>query len=154
MKYILKTLTILILVVFTNTTFSDENNTELNSGKEIWNWLVQKKDWIKTIKELKQEVKTIDELKEESDKKLDELKKELLVKKFFRVNLNYSEKNKLNKLIKEYKKKKEKLNNDIIIISRDLKNTDKIKKKLLLNEKDFYWNLIEYIDINKYDEYI
>jgi hypothetical protein len=52
--------------------------------------------------------------------------------------LNYTEKNKLNKLIREYKKKKEELNNDIIIKSRNLENTDSIKKELLVNEKDFY----------------
>ena len=149
MKHILKTLTILILVVFTNTTFSADNYT-----KDSWSWIIQKEDWTKTIKELKQEVKTIDEQKEESDKQLDELKKELLVKKFFKVNLNYTEKNKLNKLIRDYKKRKQELNNAIIIKSRGLKDTVEIKKKLLLNEKDLYWDLIEYIDINKYDEYI
>ena len=51
MKHILKTLTILILVVFTNTTFSADNYTELNSAKDSWSWVIQKADWTKTIKE-------------------------------------------------------------------------------------------------------
>jgi len=149
MKYILKTFFFIILVVSLNTTFSEwkeilEDNTST--------WIIQEK--IKTIKELKQEVKTNTSKIEKTDQELDNLQKELLVKKFFKVNLNLSQKAKLNKIIIKYRKTKELLNNEIILKSKNFENNETLKKELLENEKNFYWSLIEYIDTTKYTEYI
>jgi len=148
MKKFLKILFVIILIsVFSNTVFS--------SSWKINNWkITNTADNKKTIKELKEEVKIIDKKKEESDEKLDELKKDLLVKKFFKIDLSLSQKSKLNILIKNYKKKKQEINNNIIIKSKNLEDSSELKKELLINEKDFYWELLEYIDIKKYDEYL
>lgn len=158
MKIILKTLSLIIFVVLNNTAFSSDLILKSDSNSEIIqkksSWILIQPDNTKTIKELKQEVKTIDEQKIISDKNIDELKKELLVKKFFKVNLTNEQKIWLNILIKEYRKDKEDITNEIIIKSKNLINSDWLKKELLINEKNFYWNLLEYIDITKYDEYI
>jgi len=62
----------------------------------------------------------------------------LLVKKFFKIDLSLSQKSKLNILIKNYKKKKQEINNNIIIKSKNLEDSSELKKELLINEKDFY----------------
>ncbi len=141
MIYTLKIFFLFFLTVFINTVFSDLENP---------NWIIE----IKTIKELKQEVENINEQKENTEIELNELKKELLVKRFFRVNFTNDEKNQLTELIKNYRNKKEFLNTEIILKSRNLKDTAYLKRELLLNEKFFYWELVNFIDLEKKDKYI
>ena len=141
---------LIILVVFTNTTFSSSwflvdktNETELNSATEK----------TETIKELKEEVKTIKEKKQETNKQFDILKRKVLISDFFRGNLNEEEKIKLNKLVLEYKRTKEKLNRTLRIKSKNLQDTKKTIKNLLQNEKEIYIKLLPFIKTNKYEWY-
>ena len=162
MKKTINILSLIILSVFSNTAFSSswELNYSwslvLNSAEEItstWTETINNKDDIKTIKELKEEVKTIDEQKEISDKNLDTLKKEILISRFFKTDLNETEKIELNILVQEYKKTKEGLNKQLSNQSQNLENTQETIKQLLENEKEIYKKLLSYIKIEKYEEY-
>ena len=153
----------MILVVFSNTAFSSSWELSyswslvINSAEEItssWTEIINKEENnIKTIKELKEEVKTIDEQKEISNKNLDILKKEILISKFFKIDLSVTEKVELNILVQEYKKIKEELNKQLLNQSQNLENTEETIKQLLENEKEIYKKLLSYIKIEKYEEY-
>jgi len=143
-KNIINTLYLIILVVFSNTTFSSTWNL---------NFTEIKIDKTKTIKELKLEVKEIEEEKVETSKELEILKKETSIIHFFKINLNIKEKNELNKLVLEYKKTKDELNQQLLIRSKKLKNTEETIKKLLNNEREIYKKLLQFVKIEKYEEY-
>ncbi len=159
MKILIKISLLILLVVFTNTTFSSSwilnNNidTKFISPNNTLSWTNIQPDQIKTIKELKEEVRTIDEQKEISNKELDVLKKEILISRFFKTDLNPEEKFKLNNLVVEYKETKDKLNEQLLKQSQNLENTTETIKKLLENEKEIYKKLLNYINIEKYEEY-
>lgn len=103
--------------------------------------------------ELKWEIKTIEIQKEETNKEFDDLKKDIIIAKFFKPNLSIIELNSLNKLVLEYKQTKDKLNNQLQKVSENLENTSETIQQLLENEKEIYKNLIPYIIIEKYEEY-
>lgn len=158
---IFKFLIIILAVVFSNTTFwssweiVDNTEIQLNSADESIdnNDENKKSDEWKKIRVLKSEVNTLNEQNEETNKKFDNLKKEILIARFFKTNLTNEEQEELSKLVLEYKETKDKLNKQLLLRSKTLENTESTIKKLLENEKEIYKNLIQFIQIEKYEEY-
>ena len=143
MNILLKLLIFFIITVFTNTVFSASWDLESNL----------KNDDSKTIKELKEEVETIDKEKEQTELRLNKLKRQVIISDFFRNDLNDIQKIELNTLALEYKETKEKLSEKLKTKSEKLHSTKNTIKKLLENEKEIYKKLLPFIKIEKYEEY-
>lgn len=142
MKILTKFIIILLyLTVFLNTAFCG---------------LEEKPENIKdtrTIKEIKTEIDTYSKEKIKNHEKLIELKKTLKIDDYLIDNLKDTDIEKLKKIFKNYQKTANKLLLKLAIMSKNLKNTDKIKKTLMENKKNIYIKIIPFIKKNKIEKY-
>jgi hypothetical protein len=107
----------------------------------------------KTIKELKENIEELGKVKIEltitKDFVLDKT-----IESFLRKNLNRNDYNTIEKIVKEYNESKNVLEANLIEASKNLLDTTELNKKLSNSTREFYENLLEFVDINNYSSYI
>jgi hypothetical protein len=107
----------------------------------------------KTIKELKENIEELDKVKTElttiKDFVLDKT-----IEPFLRKNLNRNDYSTIEKIAKEYNETKNVLEANLIEASKNLLDTTELSKKLSNLTREFYEDLLEFVDINNYSNYI
>ena len=135
----LKIIITIICLLFTNLAYS----AELDFSDES-----------KSIRELKENIEVLDKDKETIMSKIKEFNPTDNLKKYFKINLTDNELNELAIIINDYISRKNELENIFIEKSRLLEDVSDIKVILLEEKKQFYKNLLIFINADYYDEYL
>lgn len=129
----------IICLLFTNLAYSAE---------------VEFNDESKSIRELKDNIEVLDKDRESVISKIKDFNPSENLKKYFKKNLNEDELNELSIIIDQYIFKKNELESIFIDKSKLLEDVSDIKVLLLEEKKQFYKNILIFINSDYYDEYL
>lgn len=125
-----------------------------NSVSYANSWETSSEEKIQTIKEIKESLSNLDKESILIDEKKDDLNKDLELLSFFKENLGNEDLQKIKKLITIFKEDTKKIEYELKEKIVNSEETEEIKNNIIELRKNFFKNLITYIDINKIDSYL
>ena len=108
----------------------------------------------KSIKEIKQNIEKLNSDKNLISNQYSEFKYESNLATYFKSNLKRIDIQNIETLITKYNETFTELNKELIAKAKNLENTQETKNKILQAKKDMYLGMLDYIDPNKYSQYL
>lgn len=108
----------------------------------------------KSIKEIKQNIEKLNSDKNLISNQYTEFKYESNLATYFKSDLTRVDIGNIETLINQYNERFSELNQELIIAAKNLENTQEIRNQILQAKKDMYLEMLEYIDSNKYNQYL
>ncbi len=108
----------------------------------------------KSIKEIKQNIEKLNSDKNLISNQYSEFKIESNISSYFKKTLSNDDITNIEKLIAQYNLQYNELNVLLLHKAKKLESNEEIKNQLLQVKKDLYISLLEYIDSDKYAEYV